>query len=133
MDNDQPFITKPLYEEIEAGNITLVPIIIGTNSAEELGEVSSTCVSLNGDINCKENDDLGLEDAQDLGSYYDSNLNLLLPANMQLKEGASVDDVTRAIKEAYVGDDTFSENPGALIRVSTILQKKCLLHTLELL
>lgn len=43
MDNAQPFITKPLYEEIEAGNITLVPIIIGTNSAEELGEVSSRC------------------------------------------------------------------------------------------
>lgn len=52
---------------------------------------------------------------------------------MQLKEGASVDDVTRAIKEAYVGDDSFTENPGALIRVSTILQKKCFLHTLELL
>lgn len=69
----------------------------------------------------KQNDDLGLEDAQTLGSYYDSNLNLLMPANMQLKEGDSVDDVTRAIKEAYVGDGTFSENPGALIRVSTIL------------
>lgn len=68
-----------------------------------------------------QNDDLGLEDAQTLGSYYDSNLNLLMPANMQLKEGDSVDDVTRAIKEAYVGDGTFSENPGALIRVSTIL------------
>lgn len=68
-----------------------------------------------------QNDDLGLEDAQTLGSYYDSNLNLLMPANMQLKEGDSVDDVTRTIKEAYVRDGTFSENPGALIRVSTIL------------
>lgn len=50
VENDQPFITKPLYEEIEAGNITLVPIIIGSNSAEEIGAVSSSSVCVNGGI-----------------------------------------------------------------------------------
>lgn len=54
-----------------------------------------------------------------MGSYYDSNLNLLVPADMRLKDGSSVDDVGRAIKEAYVGDGTLSENPCALIQVST--------------
>lgn len=83
----------------------------------------------NGDINCQEIGDLGLEDAEALGSYYDSNLNLLLPANMQLKEGVSVDEVTRAIKEAYVGDGTFSENPGALIRVLFCKEKKIVTHS----
>ncbi|XP_066153999.1 carboxylic ester hydrolase-like [Euwallacea fornicatus] len=96
--NPTPFISRPLYEEIAIGNVTNVPIIIGTNSEEQLTAVKT------------------MEDVDNLAQYYDANPILLLP-NMNLKDDVSNDTVTKLIKEAYAENDTFQHDPGSLIRL----------------
>ncbi|XP_066251884.1 juvenile hormone esterase-like [Euwallacea similis] len=99
-DNPTPFITRPLYEEIAAGNITKVPIIIGTNSEEGLTLVQT------------------MEQVNDLAKYFDANPDLLLP-NMNLKDGVSNDTITKLIKETYAGNSSFEDDPASLIRLAS--------------
>ncbi|XP_066251788.1 juvenile hormone esterase-like [Euwallacea similis] len=97
-DNPTPFISRPLYEEIKVGNITKVPIIIGTNSEEGLVLVQTT------------------DELNDLAQHYDANPDILLP-NMNLKDGVSKDTVVELIKEAYAGNSSFEDDPASLIRL----------------
>ncbi|CAG9772677.1 unnamed protein product [Ceutorhynchus assimilis] len=96
-----PFLTKPCYESLESGNFHQVPTLIGTNSEEEIIIFPSS------------------EEAQAMAAYYDSNYTLLLPKNLQLKESVNVDTLVQEIKQKYVGNGTFAEDYGAIVRWGT--------------
>lgn len=69
-------------------------------------------------IKAKNLDDSGLEEAEEYAAYADSNLTMLLPSTMPLLEDANITDITQKIKEAYVGNSTFSDYPSQIIKVN---------------
>lgn len=60
---------------------------------------------------------LGLEEFIASAPLYDVNVSLLAPT-MNLKEGVSTEEVGLEVKQAYVGNGSFAEDIGALVRVS---------------
>lgn len=68
-------------------------------------------------ITAKNVSDLDLEEAEEYAAYFDSNLTMLLPSTMSLIEGANVTEIGQNIKEAYVGNSTFSDYPAQIIKV----------------
>lgn len=50
-------------------------------------------------------------------AIYDANVSSIVPT-MNLKEGVSIEEIGLEIKQAYVGDGSFVEDIGALVRVS---------------
>lgn len=62
---------------------------------------------------------LDLEEYITSAAVYDVDVSLLAPT-MNLKEGVSTEEVGLEVKQAYVGDGSFAEDIGALVRVSCI-------------
>ncbi|CAG9772679.1 unnamed protein product [Ceutorhynchus assimilis] len=101
VNNMYPFLTKPCYESLESGDFHQVPTLIGMNSEELIFMFPS------------------IEEAKSTAAQYDSNYTLLLPRNLQLKEGVNVDTLVQEIKQQYVGNGTFVEDYGAIVRWTT--------------
>lgn len=68
-------------------------------------------------IKAKNLGDSGIEEAEEYAANADSNLTMLLPSTMPLIEGANITVITQNIREAYVGNSTFSDNPAQIIKV----------------
>nr|WCJ12949.1 carboxylesterase [Dendroctonus armandi] len=96
-EHEDSFLSRPMFEELAAGNFTRVPVIVGTNSEEELFSFST------------------LEEAEEAAEYYDANYRLLLP-NVDFKSDVDIDVVALDIKKEYAGDRRFVEDVSALIR-----------------
>lgn len=99
LENATAFLSKPMYESFWEGNFSMVPVIIGVNSEEAIDDVD------------------GIEEAEEYAAYADSNLTVLLPSTMPLIEGANITDITQNIREAYVGNSNFSDNPAQIIKL----------------
>lgn len=84
VESDEAFLTNPMYESIEQGNFTKVPIIIGHNSEE-------TCAFAT-----------DLTTAQLIADSFQDNSQLLMP-NMPLTDGADPVKIGQEIIEEYVG------------------------------
>lgn len=69
-------------------------------------------------IKVKHLGDLDVEEAEEYGATFDSNLTMLLPTDIRLIEGANVTDLTQDIKEFFVGNSTFSDHPAQIIKVN---------------
>ncbi|ERL92111.1 hypothetical protein D910_09432 [Dendroctonus ponderosae] len=96
-EHEAAFLSRSMYEELAAGNFTQVPVIVGTNSEEELISFST------------------LEAAEETAETYDANLKLLLP-NSDFRGDVDIDDVAFEIKQEYAGNKSFVEDVSALIR-----------------
>ncbi|XP_050297425.1 venom carboxylesterase-6-like [Anthonomus grandis grandis] len=95
--HDGAFITEPMYELLDAGRVVKVPLFIGINSEEEIG------MSKN------------IPNLQSIAKKFDSNYEALLP--WQLKSASEENRTIAAnlLKEAYVGNDTFTNHLGKVI------------------
>nr|UUB32764.1 carboxylesterase COEA13 [Dendroctonus rhizophagus] len=96
-EHEDCFLSRPMYEELAAGNFTQVPVIVGTNSEEKLVSFST------------------LEGAEEAAETYDANYRLLLPKN-HFRSDVDIDDVALEIKKEYTGDRSFVEDVSAVIR-----------------
>ncbi|KAF7281906.1 hypothetical protein GWI33_004067 [Rhynchophorus ferrugineus] len=97
-DSDEAFLDKPLYELIASGNISQLPVIIGYTAEETLDYFSD------------------LESLQELASYYDENLNLLVPS-MLLNADTNTTKLGEEIRTVYAGEDiNFGNELGSFIK-----------------
>ncbi|KAF7284765.1 hypothetical protein GWI33_021633 [Rhynchophorus ferrugineus] len=93
--SEEAFLTQPMYEVVEKGDIARVPIIIGHNSEETCSYVTD------------------LESGQTIANYYQTNPQLLVP-NMPLRHGTDPIQIGKEIIEEYTGvSGSFESNLAA--------------------
>nr|WCC58185.1 carboxylesterase [Pharsalia antennata] len=86
VEHDGAFLTENMYELLEAGDINKVPLLIGINSEESLGN------------------------AKDLASLletfvkYDNNPELLIPSDMHVDGSSNKSEVAEEIRKIYVDE-----------------------------
>ncbi|XP_060524306.1 venom carboxylesterase-6-like isoform X2 [Cylas formicarius] len=97
VDHVDAFLTRSMYELVSTGDVSRVPLIIGINSEEEIGKASD------------------VENLKELAAHYDSSSVYLIPADLGSLSSQNKTVVGQLIKEAYVGNDTFSDNVGAVV------------------
>ncbi|XP_060525637.1 carboxylic ester hydrolase-like [Cylas formicarius] len=99
VDHVDSFITELNYNLVETGNVSRVPLILGT--------VSEECLGFIGDLN-----NITLTAAS-----YDSDITTLIPNDIHLKENCTPEDAANLIREAYVGPNgNFSDNLAATLQ-----------------
>ncbi|CAG9769688.1 unnamed protein product [Ceutorhynchus assimilis] len=97
-EHEGAFITKPMYELLEAGNIVKVPLFIGINSEEHINMAAD------------------IAHLQRIAANYDKNPLALVPFQFNTNTKETRTMVANLLKEAYVGNSTFSEKLGSVVQ-----------------
>lgn len=103
-EHEGAFLTGPMYEMLAAGNIVKVPLFIGINSEEEIGMAGN------------------IPNLRSKAKTYDNNPLGLVPHNLGSISEANKTIVAKLIKEAYVGNDTFSNKLGSVVAFTSDVQ-----------
>lgn len=107
-----------MYELLEAGNITKVPMFIGINSEEYISLAAGMLIfRSNSVVNFLVNF-LDLSNVERIALEYDSNPLSLVPWQFDTISEDKRQYVAEQIKEAYVGLSTFTNNLGSVVSVS---------------
>jgi carboxylesterase type B len=113
--SNRSFITEPLFESVEAGDIARVPVIVGFNSEESLGYGNDTSLYV------------------ERATMFDMMPQLSLPGNFKLQENVTAEEVGAKIHDQYAGKNgRFSENLAAYFRLSSdnFMGRSCTKHGL---
>ncbi|XP_060534005.1 juvenile hormone esterase-like [Cylas formicarius] len=97
-DGPTAFVSTTMYEQFDVGDFAKVPTLMGMTSEEGISAAKSTKY-----LNAQ-------------AESYDSDPALLLPDIFHYGRDADVAVIGNAIKEIYVGNDTFADRLGAVVR-----------------
>lgn len=118
-EHEGAFITQPMYELLEAGSITKVPMFIGINSEEYIGLAAGMLMfRFNPVANVFLVHFLDISNVERIASKYDNDPLSLVPWQFDTISEDQRRYVAEQIKEAYVGQSTFTENLGSVVSVS---------------
>lgn len=109
-----------MYELLEAGSITKVPMFIGINSEEYISLAAGMLVFRSNSVISSVFlvNFLDLSNVERIASEYDSDPLSLVPWQFDTLSEEERQYVAEQIKEAYVGQSTFTDNLGSVVSVS---------------